>query len=178
MAKKLIQRFLPDPKSIKENRYLRFLGSALYDQNLWHINRRSAAAAFFVGVFSAFLPIPFQMVVAACLAVFVRCNLPISVALVWITNPVTMPAVFYFTYKVGCYILDVPANTTPLELSLHGIGIELGHIWKPLLLGSVVTGLFGGVLCYFLALFFWRWHIVSRWRKRFAARKALRLKNK
>ncbi len=166
MAKKLIQRYLPDPNSIKENRYLRFLGSTIDNPNLWHLNRRSAASAFFVGIFCAFLPIPFQMVVAACLAVIFSCNLPLSVALVWITNPVTMPAIFYFTYKVGCYILHVPISETPLELSLHGVGVELGRIWKPLYLGSFVSGIIGGGICYFLIRLYWRWNIINHWRKR------------
>lgn len=166
MAKKLIQRYLPDPRSIRNNRYLGFLGSALDNPNLWHLNRRSAASAFFVGIFSAFVPIPFQMLLAAGLAVIVRCNLPLSVALVWITNPVTMPAIFYFTYKAGCFLLSIPVDQTPLELSLHGVGVELGRIWKPLLLGSLASGVFAGALCYFIIRLYWRWNIISHWRKR------------
>ena len=56
MAKKLIQRYLPDPKSITGNRYLAFLGKAMHDPNLWHLNRRSAASAFFVGYFCGVYP--------------------------------------------------------------------------------------------------------------------------
>lgn len=166
MAKKLIQRYLPDPKTITENRYLAFLGKALHNPNLWHLNRRSAASAFFVGIFTAFIPIPFQMVVAATLAVIFRCNLPLSVALVWITNPLTMPAIFYFTYNVGCYILHVPVSETSFELTIHGVGVELVRVWKPLFVGSIVTGVVGGALCYFLIRLYWRWNVTHNWQQR------------
>ncbi len=166
MAKKLIQRYLPDPKVVREHRYLRFLGSALHNANLWHLNRRSAAAAFFVGIFCAFLPIPFQMVVAAVLSIIFRCNIPLSVALVWVTNPLTMPAIFYFTYKVGCLILQLPVSETSFDLTLHSVGAGLAKVWKPLFLGSIVSGVVGGFVSYLLIRAYWRWNVVKHWRKR------------
>jgi len=54
-----------------------------------------------VGLFCAFVPLPIQMLLAAAAAIIFRVNLPISVGLVWITNPVTIPPMFYFCYKVG-----------------------------------------------------------------------------
>ena len=172
MARKLIQRYMPDAKSIKESRHLRFfLGSALHDANLWHLNRRSVANAFFVGVFCAFIPIPFQMFVAATIAVFVRCNLPLSVALVWITNPVTIPAIFYFTYKIGCYILQVPVNEISVELTIRSVGLELARIWKPLYLGSLTTGMISGCVGYLLIRIYWRWNVIYHWRQRHKRKK-------
>ena len=106
------------------------------------------------------------MVVAATLAVLFRCNLPLSVALVWITNPLTMPAIFYFTYNVGCYILHVPVSETSFELTIHGVGVELVRVWKPLIVGSLFSGLVFGALCYFLIRLYWRWNVVQHWYKR------------
>ncbi|MCL6414778.1 DUF2062 domain-containing protein [Aestuariirhabdus sp. Z084] len=166
MPRKLIKRYLPDPQTIKGNRYLSFLGHRIHDANLWHLNRRSAATAFFVGIFCAFLPIPFQMVVAATLAVIFRCNLPLSVALVWISNPITMPAIFYFTYKVGCYLFDTPIRDLTFEFTAEWIEAEMSAIWQPLLGGSLVTGTIVGAFCYFIIRFYWRWSVGRSWRAR------------
>ena len=110
MPKKFIKRHAPDKEAIRDHKYMRIFGKLLYDPNLWHLNRRSVSGAFAVGLFWAFIPIPFQMVTAAATAIPARVNLPISVALVWITNPITMPPMFYSTYRVGTWILDEPAQ--------------------------------------------------------------------
>lgn len=40
-----------------------------------------------VGAFYAFVPFPWQMLLAAITALWLRFNLPVAVAMVWITNP-------------------------------------------------------------------------------------------
>ncbi|WP_159217560.1 DUF2062 domain-containing protein, partial [Klebsiella pneumoniae] len=85
--------------------------NVLYNPNLWCLNRRSAAGAFAVGLFMAFVPLPSQMIMAAGLAIVLGVNLPLSIALVWITNPITMPVIFYFTYKLGAWLMGTPAQS-------------------------------------------------------------------
>lgn len=166
MPKKLFQRLLPNPSRLREIRSLNFLGEQVFASDLWHLNRRSTAMAFLVGVFCAFLPIPFQMPLSAVIAFMLRCNLPLSVALVWITNPLTMPVIFYFTYKVGCYILQTPVRSQGFEVSLEWLKTELSRIWLPLYLGSIITGLIASVVSYISVRLFWRWHIIYVWRER------------
>ena len=91
MARKVLQKYLPHFHRVREHQTLRLFGSVALKDNLWHLNRRSVARAFAIGVFCAFLPIPGQMVVAAALAIVFASNLPLAVLLVWITNPVTHP---------------------------------------------------------------------------------------
>jgi uncharacterized protein (DUF2062 family) len=119
-----------------------------------------------VGLFAAFLPIPLQMLLAAALAVTVRGNIPIAVSLVWLTNPITMPAVFFCTYQTGAWLMDVPARTLPEELTWEWITNQLSTLWQPFLLGSVVTGLVLGVLAYFVTMAYWRWWVARQWRRR------------
>ena len=126
--------------------------------------------AFFVGLFVAFIPVPGQMVVAAILAVRLRCNLPLAVGLVWITNPLTMPAIFYLSYKIGALIIDVPMQEMVFDLSFRWITHSLGSIWQPMLLGCVICGTFFGSLGYFLISVIWRWRVSVRWKKRKLAR--------
>jgi hypothetical protein len=96
MPRRLLRRYLPDHRRIREHRHLQFFGDRLHDPNLWHLNRRSVAGAMGVGVFVALLPTLGQMAVAAAAAIWLRVNLPLAVAMVWITNPLTMPPIFFF----------------------------------------------------------------------------------
>ena len=91
MPKKFIRRYLPSHITIRESKYLRIFGSLLHEPNLWHLNRRSASGAFGIGLFFAFWPVPFQMFFSTAAAIIFRVNLPLSLATVWLTNPLTMP---------------------------------------------------------------------------------------
>jgi uncharacterized protein (DUF2062 family) len=118
------------------------------------------------GLFAAFIPAPAQMLIAACLAIPIRANLPISVGLVWLTNPFTMPPIFYCTYKMGSWLLGIPPMELPDELTWEWISGELAIVWKPFLLGSVVTGALLGSLGYGVTMLYWRWWVAHSWRKR------------
>ncbi len=166
MPRRIIKKYMPDPKKLQEQKSLRFLGKLLEDPGLLHLTRRSVAKAFLVGIFFAFIPVPFQMVLAAAGAVLLHCNLPISVGLVWITNPITMPVMFYGTYLVGSWLLGVEAEPMPDELTLDWLGQLINDAWLPLYFGSAVTGLIMAVLSYFGIHLLWRWHVNKSWRTR------------
>ncbi|MEM6606792.1 MAG: DUF2062 domain-containing protein, partial [Pseudomonadota bacterium] len=149
MPRDTLKSLMPTPARLRKSGALEPLGEWVYSSNFWHLNRYSASMAFFVGLFIAFLPVPGQMLLAALVAVLVRCNLPIAVGLVWVTNPVTMPAIFFLAYQVGALLIDVPVTEQSFNLSLGWLEMNLSRIWKPLLLGSVLCGLFVGSLGYF-----------------------------
>lgn len=166
MPRKTLRMIIPSVARVRSIRGLHLLGEWVYASNLWHINRYSSAMALFVGLFVAFMPVPGQMLVAAMLAMLFKCNLPLSVGLVWVTNPLTMPAVYILAYRVGALILGTPVGTLNFELSFHWLGHSLSAVWKPFLLGCVVCGTFFGSLGFFLMSQAWRWHIAYRWRRR------------
>ncbi len=166
MPRKLIKRYMPNEAQLKSHPHLGRLGRHLHNPNLWHLNRSSVSLAFLVGVFCAFLPIPMQMLVAAGMAILVHSNLPISVGLVWITNPLTMPPIFYFTYLVGNFLLQRPEDDVPMAWTLEWLTTGMASIWWPLLLGSVVCGVVFGLLGYFGIRLFWIWHVSRSWRQR------------
>jgi uncharacterized protein (DUF2062 family) len=112
-----------------KHRHLKILGPLIHDPNLLHLNRRSVSGAVSVGLFIAFIPVPFQMLLAAITSIFVRVNLPISVGLVWVSNPLTMPPLFYFAYKLGAWILHAPPQHFTFELSFDWLSQSLGMIW-------------------------------------------------
>ncbi len=173
MPRHLIKRYMPEPSALKQHRHLRHLGALLHDENLWHLNRRSVAGAVAAGLFWAMIPIPAQMVAAALSAIVFRINLPISVALVWLTNPLTMPPVFYFNYLLGTWLLGTPQDVGEFHLSIEWITSELDAIWKPLYFGSLVLGTLLAGIGYGAMRLFWRWHVLKRFRTR-AERRAAR----
>jgi hypothetical protein len=172
MPRHLIKRYTPSRASLKKHKYLRHLGTLLHDENLWHLNRRSVSGGVASGLFWAMIPIPIQMVTSALTAIFFRINLPISVALVWITNPLTIPPVFYMNYLVGTWLLGVPADVGEFELSIDWLAAELNLIWKPLLLGSLIIAVLLSLTGYCCMRLYWRWHVLKRYRMRTQTRSA------
>jgi len=157
---------MPDHKKIRDHKHLRIFGKLLHNPALWHMNRHSVAKAFAVGLFFAWVPVPFQMVLGAGGAIFFHANLPLSVVLVWLTNPVSMPPMFYGAYKLGAIILGEELQHFEMELSYEWIEHEMGLIWEPFLLGCFVLGVVSAFLGYFGIQIAWRWMVVQRWRKR------------
>ncbi len=171
MAKKFIKKFMPDHDTIRDHKYLRIFGRLLHDPNLWHLNRRSVSGAFAIGLFFAFVPVPFQMVLSAAVAIPTRVNLPISVVLVWITNPLTMPPMFYGTYRLGAWLLNKPTMNIEFQISWDWLSTTLAYIWQPFLLGCLVAGLFSSALGFLGIRLLWRWHLVREWKRRKQERK-------
>jgi len=170
MPQKTLKSLLPSPAWMRRNGSLAILGDWVYAGYLWHLNRYSASMAFFVGLFLAFIPVPGQMLLAALGAVLLRCNLPLSVALVWLTNPVTVPAIFYLAYRVGALLIDVPVKDVEFELSLAWFQNGLLNVWKPLVVGCLLCGLFFGSVGYFVVNTLWRMRVARQWRRRQADR--------
>jgi len=166
MPRRLLQRYLPHPDALKRQRSLRVVSHLIGNPSLWLLTRRSVANAFSVGLFSALLPIPFQMLVAAFGAWLVRCNLPLSIGLVWITNPLTMPLIFYGNYRLGAWLMDVPVREAPARLSTRWIAEQLMDILPTLALGSLVAAVGIATLANVVIRLVWRWQVSRSWKAR------------
>jgi uncharacterized protein (DUF2062 family) len=106
------------------------------------------------------------MIVAAAGAIWLNANLPVSVALVWLTNPLTMPPIFYLAYKVGGWILLLPEKDFHFEASFDWVMHSMLLIWQPFLLGCLVLGLLTGILGYIAVHWSWRVAVMRRWENR------------
>lgn len=172
MPREFLKKYSPSSRTIRNNKSLSFLGESIQQPYLWHMNRNSVARAFAIGLFCTWLPIPLQTLFAALLAVYYRAHLPISVALVFITNPVTIPPMFYFAYKLGSVVLGVELQTVPMDLGWEWFSTTLGQIWQPLLFGCLMLGIISSALGYFTIHSIWRRSIRRRWKDRKEARVA------
>ncbi|MDX2464959.1 MAG: DUF2062 domain-containing protein [Porticoccus sp.] len=166
MPRKTLRRWLPDPHKIVESRAIRWMGPLFKDPNLFHINRTSISASCFIGLFCAFLPIPGQTIVAALLALFFRTNLPVTMALIWVSNPLTIAPMFLFSYSVGVLLIGQEFIPFSIELTWDWALAQGGAIWLPLLTGSLICGLICGGLAYLIIYQLWRWKVIKNWEAR------------
>jgi len=158
---------LPEPDKFRKHPHLnKIFGTLLHDPNLLHLNRRSVSGAFFIGLFVAFMPIPPQMLLAAALAIYFRTNLPLSVGLVWVSNPVTIPPLSWFCYKVGAMILGTKIQNIQFEFTFDWITNELLMIWEPFLLGCFLVGTASSLLGGFGVSLIWRINVGRQWHLR------------
>ena len=165
MPRNFLKQFF-NKQRLEEDKSFSIFGELIHDQNLWHMRRRSVAGACAIGLFCAFIPIPFQMLLAAGLAIIFRCNLPISIALVWVTNPITMPPLFFLAYKVGTFLTETNLGPFEFELSFNWLFTELRERWKPFLVGCLFCGTIAGLFGFLFARIIWRIRVVSFWNRR------------
>lgn len=186
MPRRLIHRYLPTPEHIVEHRLLRFMGTRLVDPVLWTLHRRSAAGAMFIGLWCAMLPMPFQMVPAAALALLFRVNLPLAIVLCWASNPLTVLPLMWLAFWLGSHLTGLPMVTgaqivdfiTEITQALGGwAGLSavtptpvLSRYLLPFLLGTQILGILAGALGYVMTRLIWRWHVQINWHRRQARR--------
>lgn len=165
MPRHIIKKYLPDAIRLREHPQLRRFGNRLHDPNLWHLNRRSISGGVALGLFCALMPFPGQLLFGPLLAIWLRVNLPATLVLIFTTNPLTMPPVFYSTYRLGAWLLGEPVVKLDFSLSWEALR-TLGSVWEPLLLGSFITAVLASGLGYLTVRLLWRLYIIRRYRRK------------
>jgi uncharacterized protein len=176
MLKKLFRKYVPSADEVRANRWIAMFGSTLRHPNLWHLNRDSVAGAVGIGFFAGLVPGPFQMLTAALLAIPLRRNLPVALAMTFYTNPFTIVPLYIAAYGYGSLLLGdglvLPAHE-PLVMDWSDWGGSLDELvhWclqlgKPLALGLPALGLTLAAMGYVGVQFAWRANVRRRWRVR------------
>ena len=166
MLKKSLRKWIPTPGKLRQHRSLKMFGSWMEETHLWQLSRTTTARAFAIGLYCAMLPVPGQMIISTALAIVFSANIPLSFSLIFITNPLTMPAIYFAAYKLGAWILGTEPLDVEFEASWTWFTQSLDEIWIPLLVGSQVMGLVCAVLGYWLIDTMWRNAIRRQWKAR------------
>ena len=134
-----------------------------------------------LGMFVGLTPtVGFQMIIVLLLASVVKANKLVGLPMVWITNPLTIPPVYFFNYVLGRYLIsswsgghDMSyAQMRELMAKVSGAGFtELftGHFWREfsgvlmtvgleLWVGSVVVGLLAALIIYLVSFRVINWY--------------------
>lgn len=170
MPKKWLQTILPTAEKIKRIPHIHYFGEFIHNPNFWHLNRYSVSTAVSIGIFISFMPFPGHMILACISAMMLRANLPISISLVWISNPFTIPPMIYLSYKVGALLLHIKPVPFKVEMTFGWLYHELQHVALPLLVGSFMLGMLFALIGNLTVRLWWRFYIVNAWKKRQKAR--------
>ena len=160
-----IKKFLrPLPRRSNVHRYpvLKWFSQTAYKRSyLWSFRRTEISSALFWGIWISMLPIVgVQMIVVFFVSLLVRANLPLIVALQWISNPLTMGPIYFADYKIGLSVLNllgVDYKKNKLlspeynwsEFSFSDL-LRLIDTFPPMMVGGSVLGISLGLSVVFL----------------------------
>ena len=155
-------RPLPRRSNIHRYPVLKWFSKFAYDRSyLWSFRSRTIVPALFWGGWIAMLPIVgLQMLVVFFLAIIVRANLPIIIALQWISNPFSMGPIYFADYQIGRIFLHLvgikyeknkllSAEFNWSDFSFSDLK-NLLDTFPPMFVGGSVIGISLGVVSVFL----------------------------
>ena len=109
------------------------------------------ATGMAIGVFVAVTPtIPFHTAIALALAFIFKGSKAAAVIGVWFSNPLTIPVLYYGSYKIGSLLLRGPV---PYDIHFESISelFDLGlDATLVMLVGGALLGIIPAVLAYFI----------------------------
>jgi len=121
MARKFLQRILPQPETLEGHKALKIFGGALLHPAVWTLHRRSVAGGVAAGLFFGLFPAPFQMLGASIASLVFHWNLPVAVFVTLYTNPITFVPLYLVGLKIGLLILNA---LLPAKVDANGITTE------------------------------------------------------
>lgn len=166
MLRKWLKNHLPDRKTTSNYASLGRVRNYLRHPYLWQLNRSSVSRGVAIGLFAAFIPLPLQMLIAALLAIFFRANIPIAMAMTWVSNPFTFVPLNYCIYLVGTWVVGNKVENVSIQASnwkidnVHTLGSSfptwIAQFSKAYVVGLPITALGVAIAGYLIVLLFWR----------------------
>lgn len=134
-----------------------FSGMARRRAFLWSFRSREMVTALFLGLIVAFMPlVGIQMLIVFFIALWFRANLPVIVAVQWVSNPFTMGPIYYADYQIGLAMMELfsiaPEPNPLLQPDYDWAHFELGDLgalldtFPPMMLGGLALGSFIGLV--------------------------------
>ena len=117
-------------------------------------NRKMVSKGVFIGIFIAFIPMPMQMAAVLAMMPFFKFNVPIGLAMCWLSNPFTMPPMYYMEYLTGSFFLGIQPE--PVDMTLEWFSHNIDNIFIPLYAGTLFYSVFGSILSYWAVNHFWK----------------------
>ncbi len=175
-------RNMPTRAQMARSRWIRPFAGRVLRSELWRFTRRSIPRAVALGMLVGII-VPFgQILFASLLCLPVRANVPVAALTTFVTNPVTTPLIWVFSYKVGSWLLQVDAMTVvaPVNSALQHSQFDDMLQWLTgatlvTAFGLVVVAVIAAAISYLATSFGWRWWIAHKRRARIERMRAARL---
>ena len=120
----------------------------------FNINRKMVTRGVAIGLFWGFIPMPMQMLAVVATTPFIRFNVPLAIIMVWLSNPFTMPFMYYVEYLVGNFLLGAE-GIKDMELTIQWFSEHIEDIFVPLYVGTAFFSIVVSTLVYFLLNWLW-----------------------
>jgi hypothetical protein len=117
-------------------------------------NRRMVSRAVLLGIFIAFIPMPFQMLAVLAFVPFFRFNVIIALAMCWLSNPFTMAPMYYMEYITGSFFLGTKVQ--PVQMTIEWFSENIDKIFIPLYVGTLFYSVIGSLTAYWAVNYFWQ----------------------
>ena len=140
-------------KSTKKGKLDAFIKKYKIPREYLSVNRKSITRGVAVGIFWGFIPMPMQMLAVVLSTPLFRFNVPIAISMVWFSNPVTMPFMYYMEYKTGTFLLGM--DSLHVELTIEWFKHHLQDIFIPLYVGTALYSIVGSILSYYAINWLW-----------------------
>ncbi len=159
-------RYLKHPRKLRDRPTMRWFARHFLDKRVWRPSQHTLSGGMAVGMFITLQLLPIQMPTATILAAIFRVNIPIAIAMCWLSNPFTLPFIAWLEYIVGKWFLafytKVPATPFPSELpdSMVDAWIVLKEHAPVMLMGGIILGALAALISYIIT---WGgWEITNR----------------
>lgn len=165
----------PTRESLEDVRWLRPFAHRVLEPSLWRFTRRSVPRGVALGLLvGIFLMIPgLQIIGAAMLALPCRANVPIAVAMTFLSNPATTPFLLYLSLVVGNRFVHSTADLGTVTAMIdHGASLAEWAAWAAssaapaLIAGLFVISVVTASVGYLLSGCLWKGWISHKWKLR------------
>jgi len=174
-----LKKWLPKDAALQEHRHLQGLMAKLRNARVWSLDRRSIAKGVAAGLLICYLPLPFQMLLAALLACLCRANISIAILITWLSNPFTFVPINLFICQVGAWVLGEkkPFSITrpalewtreSIKMFAHEFYLWFSSLGKVYLTGLPIVSIGSALLGYMFVQISWR--VAIYWRRKHKVR--------
>lgn len=141
-------------KQLKNKKIQDFMEKYNVHKEYTSVNKRMIARGIFIGLFIAMIPMPFQMLAVLVFTVVGKFNVPIALIMCWITNPFTMPFIYYIEYLTGSFLLGIEPQE--VHITLEWFETNLADIVIPLYFGALCYSIILSTSAYLAISFYWK----------------------